>query len=210
MVIVCAGGHGRVLGYVLRRNGAAIDAWVDADCGGVIDGVTIEDEATILQREPDAILLVNGLGNTPGGGHSGLFARRNLYQRYAGLGFRFATVVSIDAVVASSAKLGEGCQVITGAIVHPGATIGVNTIVNTGAQVDHDCRVGAHAHVAPGAILCGWVHVGDEAHVGAGAVISDHVTIGDGAIVGAGAVVLRDVAEGATVVGNPARAVRDF
>ena len=30
MVIVCAGGHGRVLGYVLRRNGAAIDAWVGA------------------------------------------------------------------------------------------------------------------------------------------------------------------------------------
>jgi maltose O-acetyltransferase len=31
--------------------------------------------------------------------------------------------------------------------------------------------------------------------------------IGDGAIVGAGSVVTRDIAEGATVVGNPAREV---
>ncbi len=212
-VIVCAGGHGRVLVGVLRRSGIVIDAWVDAAAslhGAVIDDITIEDEATILERAPNAIRLVNGRGNIPREGRSGLSARRDLYQGYADLGFRFATVVSINAVVAGSAKLGEGCQVITGAIVHPGATVGVNTIVNTGAQIDHDCQVGAHVHIAPGAILCGWVSVGDEAHVGAGAVISDHVTIGEGAIVGAGAVVLRDVAAGTTVVGNPARIMRDF
>jgi len=34
------------------------------------------------------------------------------------------------------------------------------------------------------------------------------VTIGDRAIVGAGSVVTRDVAAGATVVGNPARPVK--
>jgi acetyltransferase-like isoleucine patch superfamily enzyme len=46
-----------------------------------------------------------------------------------------------------------------------------------------------------------------RAALGTGAVILPGVTIGAGAIVGAGAVVTKDVADGATVVGNPARPV---
>lgn len=44
-----------------------------------------------------------------------------------------------------------------------------------------------------------------RAAVGTGAVILPGVTIGAGAIVGAGAVVTKDVPDGTTVVGNPAR-----
>lgn len=44
-----------------------------------------------------------------------------------------------------------------------------------------------------------------RAALGTGAVILPGLTIGSGAVVGAGAVVTRDVPDGATVVGNPAR-----
>ena len=47
--------------------------------------------------------------------------------------------------------------------------------------------------------------IGADVWIGGGAIVLPGVTIGDGAIVGAGAVVTRDVAAGATVVGNPAR-----
>lgn len=43
------------------------------------------------------------------------------------------------------------------------------------------------------------------ASIGAGAVILPGLTIGEGSVVGAGAVVTKDVPDGATVVGNPAR-----
>ncbi len=46
-----------------------------------------------------------------------------------------------------------------------------------------------------------------RAALGTGAVILPGVTIGAGAIVGAGAVVTRDVPDGVTVVGNPARPI---
>ncbi len=47
--------------------------------------------------------------------------------------------------------------------------------------------------------------IGANVWIGGGAIILPGVTIGDDAIVGAGSVVTRDVAAGATVVGNPAR-----
>lgn len=46
-----------------------------------------------------------------------------------------------------------------------------------------------------------------RASLGTGAIILPGVTIGAGATVGAGAVVTRDVADGSTVVGNPARPI---
>jgi len=50
--------------------------------------------------------------------------------------------------------------------------------------------------------------IGDNVLVGAGARVLGNVTVGDGAVIGANAVVITDVPPGATVVGVPARAVR--
>jgi len=52
------------------------------------------------------------------------------------------------------------------------------------------------------------ITIGDNVWIGGGAILLPGVTVGRDAIIGAGAVVTRDVPEGATVSGNPAR-VRD-
>jgi maltose O-acetyltransferase len=49
------------------------------------------------------------------------------------------------------------------------------------------------------------VRIGSDVWIGGGAIILPGVAIGDGAIIGSGSVVTRNVAEGATVMGNPAR-----
>lgn len=51
------------------------------------------------------------------------------------------------------------------------------------------------------------VSIGADVWIGGGAIVLPGVAVGHGAIVGAGAVVTRDVAPGARVVGNPARAL---
>lgn len=51
------------------------------------------------------------------------------------------------------------------------------------------------------------VRIGDDVWIGGGAILLPGVTVGDGAVIGAGSVVTRDVPAGATVVGNPARAL---
>lgn len=49
------------------------------------------------------------------------------------------------------------------------------------------------------------VRIGRNVWIGAGAIILPGVKIGDDALVGAGSVVTRDVPDGATAFGNPAR-----
>jgi len=49
------------------------------------------------------------------------------------------------------------------------------------------------------------VRVGRNVWIGSGAIILPGVTVGDDAIIGAGSVVTRDVPDGLTVIGNPAR-----
>jgi len=52
------------------------------------------------------------------------------------------------------------------------------------------------------------VSIGQNVWIGGGAIILPGVTIGDNAVIGAGAVVTRNVGQGVTAVGNPARPVR--
>jgi len=211
LIVLCAGGHARVVIDILTRGGRAVMGLTDANPalhGTRLGGVSIiGDDGAVLERDPRSVILVNALGNgTMKVGDSGLGPRRALFTRFKDKGFSFAQVISPNAMIAGEVVLGEGCHVLTGAIIHPGSEIGDNTIINTGAQIDHDNRIGPHCHIAPGAVLCGAVSVGAGSHIGAGAVIVQGVTVGENAIVGAGAVVVSDVQAGATVLGHPARA----
>lgn len=202
VLIVGAGGHGRVMLDVLRRQGeAAVVGFCDdapALQGAQVDGVPVVgplDAAHVAAARADAVVVAIG--------HNATRARR--LDDALALGLTPWRAVHPSAVIADSAVLGEGVQVVAGVIVNPHAAIGDNVILNTACTVDHDCRVQAHAFIAPGANLGGTVHIGSGAFIGIGAVILPGLTVGEGATVGAGAVVVRDVAPGVTVVGVPAR-----
>lgn len=121
----------------------------------------------------------------------------------------FAQAIHPSAIIAPSARIGDGSVVLHGAIVQANASVGRQVLINTAASVDHDCEVGDYAHISPRVALCGHVRVGEGTHVGVGAVVIPKVTIGRWCRIGAGAVVVRDVPDHCTVVGNPARVLPD-
>lgn len=116
--------------------------------------------------------------------------RRQIFDRVTGTAYQNGTVVFPKATVSKSARLGEHVHVLYGAVV------------------SHGCQVGDFVTIAANAVLNGEVVVESGVFIGAGAVIRHGgITIGRGAVIGMGAVVVDDVAPGAKVVGNPAKAL---
>ncbi|MBV9831155.1 MAG: acetyltransferase [Marmoricola sp.] len=119
-------------------------------------------------------------------------------------------LVDPTAVVALSSELGHGTYVNAGAVVGARTRVGCHVNLNRSASIGHHCELGFASATGPAAVLAGAVSVGSGAFIGAGATVLPGVRVGRRALVGAGAVVTKDVDDGAVVVGNPARVVKNL
>ena len=201
-ILLGSGGHARVVLHLARACGLRVVGLCDPGLLG--KGVTMWEGVPFLggdealsERASGTTVLLNGLGVLPGN-----MARSQVQARLSAAGWRFATLIHPAAWTAEDAILGEGVQIMAGAIVQPGSQIAQGTIVNTRSSIDHDARIGRFCHIAPGATLCGDVTLGHHAFVGAGATVVQGIHIGHGAIIAAGAVVVHDVAKGDTSFGR--------
>jgi len=206
-----SGGHGRVVAELARALGHRVHGFIDSTparvghIAGPGDAVVVASEEAFLAslaaggpQPQGCTALAFGIGD-----NAARLARYGLASR-----IHIPPLIHPSATVSPSARIGRGSVVLARAVVHTGASIGEAVIVNSGAIVEHDCVLGDGVHVSPGAVLAGGVRVGARGWIGAGAVVIQGLRIGADAVVGAGAVILHDVADRATVVGNPGRVVR--
>ena len=197
LIVVGGGGHARVVLEALRSMGSEVRGVVDRDPAVATllpKGVPwLGDDAALAAFPPGQYSLVNGIGGIGDG------KRHEIFEKFRDQGYAFAPVRHESAVIARGIELGEGSQIMAGAVLQPGVRLGANAIINTRASVDHDCLIGDHCHVAPGAVLCGGVVIGEDTHIGAGAVVIQGVRIGRGTMIGAGAIIRRDVGDNLVV-----------
>ncbi len=203
IIIIGAGDHAKVLLDILLAQKENVIGLVDKSIpkGTKIYGVSvIGDDDSILQYQPQEILLVNGIGSV-----KSLDLRTKIFNLFIGKDYSFASVIHKSAIISKRVVLEDGVQILPGAIINTEAHIGANTIINTKTSVDHGCVIGKHVHIAPGCTLSGCVTIGDGTHVGTGSSIIQGIKIGRNVLVGAGSVVLTNIEDGVKVCGCPAK-----
>jgi UDP-3-O-[3-hydroxymyristoyl] glucosamine N-acyltransferase len=115
---------------------------------------------------------------------------------------------------------------VGGVIIEDDVEIGANTCIDrgtlgdtricTGARIDnlvhiaHNVYIGKHAVVIANTMVGGGTRIEDYAWIAPSACLRDRITIGTRAVVGLGALVTKDVPEGITVLGAPARELSEY
>jgi len=117
------------------------------------------------------------------------------------LGLLAALVYKLNAFL-TGAVIGRGAQFGPGLVILHSVGLVVNKSVRGGANVvlEGGVTIGAEKDRSP--------VLGDNVFIGAGARIIGAVAVGSDVRIGANAVVVKDVPDGATAVGVPAKVVR--
>ncbi|HEY3246443.1 MAG TPA: acetyltransferase [Phycisphaerae bacterium] len=208
-IVVGAGGHGRVVLDILRvREDAQPVGFIDSNrdlLGRRIDGLKVLGTLDDLPRLREELRLD---GAVVAIGDNGV--RREFAQQISDIGLPLINAIHPSANLAGNANIGSNVVIAAGALVCAHCQIGDSVILNTGCIVDHESMIGTATHICPGARLAGRVTVESGAFVGIGATVIQNIRIGYEAVIGAGAVVIEDVAPLTTVVGVPARAIKDL
>ena len=124
-------------------------------------------------------------------------------------------------VVLGGARIGSNCNICAHCFIENDVIVGDRVTLKSGVYlwdgliIEDDVFLGPNATFTNDRIPRSGQRLAEFARtrvckgasIGAGAVILPGLTVGAGAMVGAGAVVTMDVPAGATVVGNPARAI---
>lgn len=132
--------------------------------------------------------------------------RREIYNKLeSNPRIHFPTIIAGDVQRSKFVDFGQGCIVCLSSVLTVNVRLGDFVVVSINCTIGHDAVLDDFATLFPSVTVSGNVHVGECTQIGTNTSIIQGVKIGANSIIGAGAAVIRNIPEGCTAVGVPAR-----
>ncbi|MDY4525398.1 MAG: acetyltransferase [Treponema sp.] len=117
----------------------------------------------------------------------------------------FITLIHPTAHIGMNTKIGKGCIILQNVHISCDIEIGDFVSIQPFSAVGHDVKIKDWCHLNAYSFFGGYVEVEEMATVQTGGIIVPHKKIGRNAVLGAGSVAIKNVKEGSTVFGVPAK-----
>ena len=122
-------------------------------------------------------------------------------------GGKFISLISPSAYIGKNVKIGAGCVICGWSVISCDVSIGSHSYIGVFSDIGHDVIIGSHCHLGAYTFVGGRSEIGNTVTGHPRVSILPDRRIFDNAIIGAGSIVIRNVKEGQTVFGIPAKKI---
>lgn len=208
LVIIGARGWGREIYAAVRNTKAYQDLEYDVkgfldDKTDALDGLKgdfppILGSVESYEVQPDDVFFC-AMGDSQW--------RKHYVEMISSKGGHFITVVNPMARINPTATIGEGTYIGAYSIISDNVVIGNHCVLQCFNDLGHDAEVGDYVSIESYVFLGGGAKIGDMSTMHTKSSVIPHKTIGKNCIVGINSVVMRNIKDGKTVFGIPAKEI---
>lgn len=207
IIVYGSGGMARETVQLIEDVNAARPQWnilgyIDdfkGDCGEFINGYRILGTGDILKRCDGNTYVVIAMGDPA--------AKKSVYEKISGYNLKYPVLIHPTAVIAPSARIGEGSIIGIQCVLSVNTVIGRHVLINTKSFAAHDSAIGDFSSCFVNCMVNGGVLIGEGVLVGSGSVIMERRRIGSFSKVSMGSIVVSDVEERHVVMTKPSRSM---
>jgi sugar O-acyltransferase (sialic acid O-acetyltransferase NeuD family) len=212
LVLIGAGGFGREVAASLVRTInwheptyeflGFLDDGTQFHTGSSIDGYPWLGNRYWILDHKDEVYCTCTVGNAN--------LKKQIQSELMQQGVQFETIIEKTAYIAPHTTLGSGCVLYGGVKVSVNCNIGAGVLLNDGVKIGHDVTIGDYTSIMPDTGISGGCQIGEQVDIGGHAFIIPRKKVGDRAHIAAGSIVFSNVRAGTTVLGNPAKRMKEI